>query len=206
MLEWRLGCSGRSKSLLLFVGICLATERSYLACFLQSSLKSNLFFILAQVVDLALFASRPILRHTDSNQAMAKSMVHMNDANRAMCYALRHPPRGEKATRLKDIRKIVRKVDGQRPTESAIAKAASTYKDEKGDHIKFRELLILDLSLGGFRLPPCLPSSSARHSFCGFLKFDPGIPVCSIQIPRNVCLGGRLWGGSPPLSQGMGKS
>ena len=106
---------------------------------------------------------------------------------------------------MKDIRKIVRKVDGQRPTESAIAKAASTYKDEKGDHIKFRELLILDLSLGGFRLPPGLPSSSARHSFCGFLKFDPGIPVCSIQIPRNVCLGGRLWGGVAPTLSGNGE-
>ena len=78
---------------------------------------------------------------------------------------------------MKDIRKIVRKVDGQRPTESAIAKAASTYKDEKGEYDKFRELLILDLSLGRFRLPPALTSFGARHAFHGFLKFDAGIPT-----------------------------
>ena len=56
----------------------------------------------------------------------------MDDANRAMCFALRNPPRGEKPLRFCAIRKIVRKTDGKRPGISAIQKAASTYKDKKG--------------------------------------------------------------------------
>jgi len=56
----------------------------------------------------------------------------MNNANRAMCFALRNPPRGEKPLRFSAIRKIVRKTDGTRPSIQAIQKAASTYKDKKG--------------------------------------------------------------------------
>ena len=61
-----------------------------------------------------------------------KKSAQMDDANRAMCYALRNPPRGEKATPLKDIRRMVRMKSGQRPGLSAIQTAASTYTDEKG--------------------------------------------------------------------------
>ena len=56
----------------------------------------------------------------------------MDDARRAVCYALRNPPAGEKATPSKDIRRMVRMVNGQRPGINAIQKAASTYTDERG--------------------------------------------------------------------------
>ena len=61
------------------------------------------------------------------------SLVRMDSANRALCYALRNPGKGLKKTPLKDIRKqkLVRKTDGTIPTEGAISYAAKTYKDEK---------------------------------------------------------------------------
>ena len=57
----------------------------------------------------------------------------MDDANRAMCYALRYPPgRGAKPMKYCDIRKLVRKTNGRLPKIQAIAEAAKTYKDAKG--------------------------------------------------------------------------
>ena len=57
----------------------------------------------------------------------------MDDANRAMCYALRHPPgRGAKPMKYCDIQKMVRKTNGRLPKIQAIAVAANTYKDAKG--------------------------------------------------------------------------
>ena len=56
----------------------------------------------------------------------------MDDAGRAMCYALRNPPDGSKPMRLKQIRKLVRKKTGRIPTLQAISKAAIHFKDEKG--------------------------------------------------------------------------
>ena len=48
-----------------------------------------------------------------------------------MCWALRNPPRGGVKVKLADIRKMLKKKDGQRPGLSAIGKAAKTYKDKK---------------------------------------------------------------------------
>ena len=65
--------------------------------------------------------------------AMVGSTAQMDDANRAMCYALRHPPaRGAKPMKYKDIRKLVRKTDGRLPTIPSIHEAAVTWMDEKG--------------------------------------------------------------------------
>ncbi len=57
----------------------------------------------------------------------------MDLQNRALCYALRCPPKGVKKTKLKDIVKfkLVKKSDGTVPQPSAIAEAAATFKDEK---------------------------------------------------------------------------
>jgi len=60
------------------------------------------------------------------------STAQMDDANRGICYALRHPPDGSKPTKLEDIQKIVRKTNGHKPKLSAISLAASTFKDKKG--------------------------------------------------------------------------
>ena len=56
----------------------------------------------------------------------------MDEANRAMCWALRHPADGSKPMKYKDIRKVVRKTDGRLPGISAIQEAAATFKDVKG--------------------------------------------------------------------------
>ena len=65
--------------------------------------------------------------------AMVGSIAKMDDANRAMCYALRHPPAGgAKPMKYKDIRKLVRKTDGRLPTVQSIYEAAATWMDEKG--------------------------------------------------------------------------
>ena len=55
----------------------------------------------------------------------------MSEEDRAMCWALRNPPRGGVKVKLADIRKMLKKKDGQRPGLSAIGKAAKTYKDKK---------------------------------------------------------------------------
>jgi hypothetical protein len=56
----------------------------------------------------------------------------MDEATRAMCYALRNPGPGKSPTKLKDIRKMVFKKDGRtRPTLAAIALAARNFKEEK---------------------------------------------------------------------------
>jgi len=64
--------------------------------------------------------------------ARGGSVAKMNDANRAMCYALRFPPKGGKPMKYDDIRKLVRKTDGRKPTIQAIQLAATSYRDEKG--------------------------------------------------------------------------
>ena len=64
---------------------------------------------------------------------MPATTAKMDDANRAMCYALRHPPgRKTKPMKYTDIRKLVRKTDGRLPTISSIAEAAATYMEDKG--------------------------------------------------------------------------
>ena len=53
----------------------------------------------------------------------------MGEANRAMCYALRNPGPGQKPTKLKDIRKVLKKRLGEKrtPTLQGISLAAKTY-------------------------------------------------------------------------------
>lgn len=58
-------------------------------------------------------------------------VARMDDVNRALCFALRNPPKGEKKRSYTDIRKLVRKKDTRRPSISAIAEAAATYTDAK---------------------------------------------------------------------------
>ena len=62
---------------------------------------------------------------------MPASTAKMDDANRGMCYCLRHPPRGGKPLKYSSIRLLVRKTDGRLPTIQSIAEAAATYKDVK---------------------------------------------------------------------------
>jgi hypothetical protein len=61
-----------------------------------------------------------------------RSAAKMDDANRAMCYALRHPPAGGKPMKLGDIQKLVRKTDRTIPGIAAIAEAADNFKKPKG--------------------------------------------------------------------------
>ena len=56
-------------------------------------------------------------------------MAQMDKANKAICFASRNPPKGEKRTPLKDIRKVVRKTNGKKPSPQAISKAAATFKE-----------------------------------------------------------------------------
>ena len=78
------------------------------------------------------FAARVRKYYLKRNGERGASTAQMDDANRGICYALRFPPDGSKPTKLNDIRKVVRKKNGQKPTLQAIALAASSYKDEKG--------------------------------------------------------------------------
>ena len=55
----------------------------------------------------------------------------MDEFNKSMCWAYRHPPGGTKPLKLWQIRKLVRKTDGQKPTLSAISQAASGFKTPK---------------------------------------------------------------------------
>ena len=59
------------------------------------------------------------------------STAQMDDATRAMCYALRHPGRGHKPMKYADIRKVVKKTDRSRPSVQAIAQAVAAYPLDK---------------------------------------------------------------------------
>ena len=58
-------------------------------------------------------------------------VARMDAANKAMCYAHRHPPQGQKPTPLAKLRNVVWKTDGSHPTIQAVQQAAATYNDEK---------------------------------------------------------------------------
>ena len=61
---------------------------------------------------------------------MELDKTQMDDEGRAMCYALRNPPKGYKKVKLKDIAKLVRKSCGRKKVSlQAISLAANTYKD-----------------------------------------------------------------------------
>ena len=72
---------------------------------------------------------------------------HMDASNRAMCYALRNPPRGQRPTPSKDNRKLARKQDGTRPSIGAIYLAAETFKSEK----KFEDAKLVVIRLPRLR-------------------------------------------------------
>ena len=55
----------------------------------------------------------------------------MNLDNRALCFAYRNPPPGRKKLKFKEIRKLVKKLDGQRPSIGAIAQAVKSFQKEK---------------------------------------------------------------------------
>lgn len=57
----------------------------------------------------------------------------MDVANRALCYALRHPPKGQPKTPLKDIIKMVKKKNGRKPSLGAVSEAAKTFHMPKGE-------------------------------------------------------------------------
>ena len=56
-----------------------------------------------------------------------KSFARMDLANRALCFTLRHPPKGQKKMPYSQIRDLVVKTDGQRPEITAISDAAKTF-------------------------------------------------------------------------------
>ena len=61
-----------------------------------------------------------------------KRIPQMDEASRAMCYALRNPGRDQKPVPLKEIRKLVTKKNTKKkPTLQAISQAAKTYPMEK---------------------------------------------------------------------------
>jgi len=56
----------------------------------------------------------------------------MDEANRAKCWAYRNPPKGIMKIKFKDIRKLVQKTDGKRPTLGSISDAAKAFGKAKG--------------------------------------------------------------------------
>ena len=58
--------------------------------------------------------------------------AQMDLANKALCFALRNPPKGYEKVPYTDILKVVRKEDGTAPTIGAICGAAQTFRDVKG--------------------------------------------------------------------------
>ena len=52
-------------------------------------------------------------------------------ASRVPCYTYRHLPRGQKRATYKQISKLVKKTDGTRPAEGALAEAVETFMKEK---------------------------------------------------------------------------
>ena len=65
------------------------------------------------------------------NGARGRSTAQMDEANRGMCYALRHPPDGSEPMKYVEIQKLVRKTDGRIPRISSIQLAATTYTEKK---------------------------------------------------------------------------
>ena len=61
-----------------------------------------------------------------------KVNAQMDEANRAKCWALRNPPKGIVKTKFKDLKKLVHKTDGKRPSIGAMAEAAKNFGKAKG--------------------------------------------------------------------------
>ena len=58
-------------------------------------------------------------------------LARMDDTNRALCYALRNPPKGTKPMTLSEIVKKGKKTDGTRPTFGGVAHAVKTFHAAK---------------------------------------------------------------------------
>ena len=59
--------------------------------------------------------------------------ARMSVATRALCFAMRNPPKGLKKYKLSDIQKMISKKDGTRPSLGAISGAGLTFMDPKSD-------------------------------------------------------------------------
>ena len=62
---------------------------------------------------------------------MPNTTAQMDEANRAICYALRNPPAGTKRSSLKAIAGHVVKTDGTHPSIGGVLAAARQFKEEK---------------------------------------------------------------------------
>lgn len=69
---------------------------------------------------------KSIQRKRKRDADVCSSDAKMDAANKALCFALR-----KSGTKLKDIRKVVKKTDGKRPSLSAISQAARSFNTEK---------------------------------------------------------------------------
>ena len=58
-------------------------------------------------------------------------IAQMDDTNRALCYALRNPPKGTKPMKFTDIIKKVKKTDGSRPTIGGVSLAVANFHAAK---------------------------------------------------------------------------
>ena len=72
--------------------------------------------------------------HQAKNQNIKKKPIvaQMDLANKAICYAMRNPPKGHSKMPYTDIQKLVCKKDGKKPTTAAMCQAASNFKKVKG--------------------------------------------------------------------------
>ena len=77
------------------------------------------------------FAQRVRKHYLKKSGERGRTTAKMDDGQRAMCYALRHPPGRAKPMKLNDIQELVRKTNGREPTLQAISGAARTYMDPK---------------------------------------------------------------------------
>jgi hypothetical protein len=59
-------------------------------------------------------------------KAMKSKFARMDERNRALCWALRHAPKG-KPTKFSDIAKLVRKMDGKRPKPNSVQQIVKTF-------------------------------------------------------------------------------
>jgi hypothetical protein len=59
--------------------------------------------------------------------------ARMSVATRALCFAMRNPPKGLKKYKLSDIQKMISKKDGTRPSLGAISGAGLAFMDPKSD-------------------------------------------------------------------------
>ena len=71
------------------------------------------------------------MKHVRKTAAKAAPVARMDVATRALCFALRNPPKGQKKMALTDIKRMVVKTDGKKPTLDGINKAAQTFKQKK---------------------------------------------------------------------------